>query len=221
MSGPELSSGEVDNLMDGLVETSWMAPFDRKKEFPSVLETFDQPFILERYDLVSSPDELDGDPAEWTLQGSINGQNWSVIDTQRGVEFSSRNERKVIYVTNNKPFSLYRMEFRGIRKESPHVMTFLYAVFQNIMQGNNIEQTSSIVPLQQASPTIQLAELSFYRKTNTQQAGPEASHSVSIGVIIGVVLAVSISILIAIGIICRRRKRRSAPMTDYIIMDVN
>jgi hypothetical protein len=51
------------------------------------------------------------DPQAWTLSGSNDGINWTVLDAQTGISFGSRFEEKTFTVNNNTAaYSYYRLE---------------------------------------------------------------------------------------------------------------
>lgn len=68
------------------------------------------PYVLGRYTLTSANDVPARDPGAWTLSGSVDGVNWTVIDTQSGVTFASRFEEKSFTVTGDTKYSYFRIE---------------------------------------------------------------------------------------------------------------
>ncbi len=67
------------------------------------------PEILKIYTLVSANDAPDRDPKNWTVAGSNDGNNWTVLDTRTDVSFSSRYMNKTFFVNNNTAYTYYRL----------------------------------------------------------------------------------------------------------------
>ena len=68
------------------------------------------PKVLSRYSLTSANDAPVRDPRTWTLSGSNDGENWTVIDTQQDVTFSTRFQEKSFPLNTETGFSYYRIE---------------------------------------------------------------------------------------------------------------
>jgi predicted alpha-1,2-mannosidase len=86
-SGENTGGGEVkENLVDGEPGTKWLV-FE-----PSGWAEFglDAPVRLVRYALTSANDHAERDPVDWTLKGSADGEEWTVLDTRSGESFPER-----------------------------------------------------------------------------------------------------------------------------------
>lgn len=68
------------------------------------------PYALGRYTLTSANDVPARDPSSWTMSGSNDGTNWTVIDTQSGITFASRYEEKSFAVSSDTKYSYFRIE---------------------------------------------------------------------------------------------------------------
>ncbi|NBM14650.1 GH92 family glycosyl hydrolase [Streptomyces sp. GC420] len=80
-------AGEVkENLVDGEPTTKWLA-FE-----PTAWLEFDfaAPVEVVTYALTSANDAPQRDPANWTLKGSADGEDWTTLDTREGQSFGER-----------------------------------------------------------------------------------------------------------------------------------
>ncbi|MEV7279215.1 GH92 family glycosyl hydrolase [Streptomyces sp. NPDC093111] len=90
-SGENASSGEVkENLTDLQPGTKWLV-FE-----PTAWIEFDldAPVKLATYALTSANDAAERDPRDWTLKGSADGKEWTVLDTRAGETFAKRFETR-------------------------------------------------------------------------------------------------------------------------------
>ncbi|CAM5567178.1 discoidin domain-containing protein [Streptomyces fumanus] len=67
------------------------------------------PAAVDRYTITSANDAPDRDPSDWTLQGSMNGTDWSVLDTRVGQTFASRHQTRGFPVANSTAYPYYRL----------------------------------------------------------------------------------------------------------------
>lgn len=71
-------------------------------------QTLIAPQVVRVYSITSGNDEKVRDPKDWTLQGSMDGNVWDVLDTRK-VEFSeARNEVRAFAFENTKAYPYYR-----------------------------------------------------------------------------------------------------------------
>ncbi|MFJ3901374.1 GH92 family glycosyl hydrolase [Streptomyces sp. NPDC090025] len=90
-SGEHTGAGEVkENLVDLQPGTKWLV-FE-----PTAWLEFDtaEPVKLATYALTSANDAAERDPADWTLKGSADGKEWTVLDTRSGESFAQRFQTK-------------------------------------------------------------------------------------------------------------------------------
>ncbi len=76
----------IANLFDGQPATKWVDA--RAASWIKIV--FASPTVLEAYSLTSANDAPDCDPASWTLSGSNDGTNWTVIETRAAQTWSNR-----------------------------------------------------------------------------------------------------------------------------------
>ncbi|MEV4438341.1 GH92 family glycosyl hydrolase [Streptomyces sp. NPDC049577] len=106
-SGENTEAGEVkENLIDGESATKWLV-FARTAwlefEFPTSVKAV-------RYALTSANDAPGRDPKDWTLKGSDDGRNWTVLDRRGGESFERRNQTREFSFAGGTGYRQYRLE---------------------------------------------------------------------------------------------------------------
>ncbi|MEV0276304.1 GH92 family glycosyl hydrolase [Streptomyces sp. NPDC050610] len=106
-SGENSASGEVkENLVDGETTSKWLT-FEKS----SWLE-FDlaEPVKVVRYALTSANDAPGRDPRDWTLKGSEDGKNWTVLDARKDESFEKRQQTREFGFKNSTAYRHYRLD---------------------------------------------------------------------------------------------------------------
>ncbi|MFL6073275.1 MAG: glycoside hydrolase domain-containing protein, partial [Mycobacteriales bacterium] len=106
-SAENTGGGEVkENLIDGDPMTKWLA------FAPTgwVQLALNKPIAAVDYVLTSANDHPQRDPRDWTLQGSTDGQNWTVLDTRTGETFANRFQSKEYRFANTTPYLYYKLD---------------------------------------------------------------------------------------------------------------
>lgn len=62
------------------------------------------------YTIMSANDAPDRDPKSWKLQGSMDGENWTDIDSRKDENFGQRFEKRLFVVKTPGEFCAYRLE---------------------------------------------------------------------------------------------------------------
>ncbi|MBC8868222.1 MAG: sulfatase-like hydrolase/transferase [Planctomycetes bacterium] len=71
----------------------------------------DGPKCLDAYGIMSvKSGSSDGDPQDWTLKGSIDGEKWDVIDQRAGESFHSRYLRREFRISKPGDYAYYRLD---------------------------------------------------------------------------------------------------------------
>ena len=98
---------EDDKLADGLTSTQWsdaaVATWAQYDFGASVTKT------VRRYRLTSG-DSINEDPRNWTLKGSNNGTDFTVLDTRTGQSFANRAETQEFRVADPGAYRYYRLD---------------------------------------------------------------------------------------------------------------
>ncbi|MFF6778772.1 GH92 family glycosyl hydrolase [Streptomyces sp. NPDC012637] len=108
-SGEHAGAGEVkENLVDLQPGTKWLV-FE-----PTAWIEFDldSPIKLATYALTSANDAAERDPRDWTLKGSADGKEWTVLDTRSGESFAKRFETRTYDIAGGgaTAYAHYRLE---------------------------------------------------------------------------------------------------------------
>ncbi|MFD5323219.1 GH92 family glycosyl hydrolase [Streptomyces sp. NPDC127092] len=108
-SGEHAGAGEVkENLVDLQPGTKWLV-FE-----PTAWIEFDldSPVRLATYALTSANDAAERDPRDWTLKGSADGRQWTVLDTRSGESFAKRFETRTYDIAGGgtTAYAHYRLE---------------------------------------------------------------------------------------------------------------
>jgi predicted alpha-1,2-mannosidase len=106
-NGENTGAGEVaENLVDFDPGSKWLV-FEPTgwAQF-----RFDQPVTITRYALTSANDHPERDPRDWTLLGSVDGEDWAEIDSRQGESFSDRFQTKEYAVDTGTAYRYYRLD---------------------------------------------------------------------------------------------------------------
>ncbi|MET9431197.1 GH92 family glycosyl hydrolase [Streptomyces sp. NPDC003036] len=108
-SGENTGAGETkENLVDLQPGTKWLT------FAPTAWVEFDldEPVKVVTYALTSANDAAPRDPRDWTLKGSADGREWTVLDTREGETFARRFETRTYDVDASRaaPYAHYRLE---------------------------------------------------------------------------------------------------------------
>lgn len=68
---------------------------------------------INTYSLVSSGSNPENDPQAWTLYGSIDGEEWIILDKQEKQVFVNRQEKHTYRFTNEMQFSYYKLNIES------------------------------------------------------------------------------------------------------------
>jgi alpha-L-fucosidase 2 len=110
-SGQHANGGneEVNSSTDHDFDTKWCVPTDGQPvtwqvQFPTA------PPPVTSYTLVSANDVPERDPKNWEFSGSLDGQNWTVLDKHANeAPFEKRKEAKTFTFANTVAYTYYRL----------------------------------------------------------------------------------------------------------------
>ncbi|MGA4954300.1 GH92 family glycosyl hydrolase [Streptomyces lavendulocolor] len=109
-SGENGGAGETkENLVDLQPSTKWLT------FTPTAWVEFDldEPVKVVTYALTSANDHAPRDPRNWTLKGSADGAEWTVLDTREDQTFEKRFETRTYDFNNSTEYAHYRLEITG------------------------------------------------------------------------------------------------------------
>ncbi|MFB9275595.1 DNRLRE domain-containing protein [Cohnella cellulosilytica] len=104
-----------DNLNDFSLSSKWLTMQNQS------VVTFEmtEPVVVRGYALSSANDTPGRDPQDWTLEGSLNGTDWTELDRKTEQTFTERFQTKVYRnFTNDTAYSRYRLNITANRGES-------------------------------------------------------------------------------------------------------
>ncbi len=96
----------IGRLNDGNRTTCYHAEFS---EPVSIFVNYDQPVSINTYAITASKNEPTRDPATWTLEGSNDGDTWTLLDSRSEQSFSHRYATQFYAVGAAEPYSNYRL----------------------------------------------------------------------------------------------------------------
>lgn len=112
-SGENAPNEVTENLADGLVTTKWLdfadASFVTYDFGPGNAKT------IKRYRLTSANDSPERDPMDWTLEGSNNNVDFTVLDTRQNIAFANRYETQEFNVTTPGSYRYYKLNISSNR----------------------------------------------------------------------------------------------------------
>ena len=69
---------------------------------------YDQPVSINTYGITASKNEPTRDPSSWTLEGSNDGEAWTLLDSRSAQSFSHRYATQFYTADATEPYSKYR-----------------------------------------------------------------------------------------------------------------
>ena len=103
---PASATEGVEKLSDQNKTTRYRALFDGPQ---SILFSFSEPQFIETYALTAAKDEESRDPRSWSLEGSLDGENWNVLDTRSDQAFSQRYATQFYHLESPAAYQFYRL----------------------------------------------------------------------------------------------------------------
>ena len=87
-------------------------------------------YAINKYTITSANDAPDRDPKNWTLKGSNDGTNWTVVDTRTNITFASRFQKQTFSFTNTTSYQIYRLDISS-SNGSPDLQLAEIEMFNN------------------------------------------------------------------------------------------
>ncbi|MFC5703157.1 carbohydrate binding domain-containing protein [Cohnella faecalis] len=111
-SGEYAIAGEVkENAFDNNLYAKWLVNSSTawiEYHFPGAAA-----YAINSYTLTSANDYSERDPKNWTLKGSNDGTNWTLLDTRTNENFSRRFDTRTYEFTNATSYKHYRFDFEN------------------------------------------------------------------------------------------------------------
>ena len=102
---------EPPKALDNSEGTKWLA-FLPSGTFYQFRFSGGQRHAVNGYTLTSANDTPNRDPYSWTLSGSNDGTNWTVVDTRNAQDFATRFETRLYEFSNNNSYEYYKFDFQ-------------------------------------------------------------------------------------------------------------
>lgn len=96
----------IEKLVDGNLESKYLTG---SRTTWAMFKT-NNPSLVSRYSLTSGNDAPGRDPKNWTLQGSNDGNNWTVIDSRENIKFPLRGQTITFEIENETVYSYYKLD---------------------------------------------------------------------------------------------------------------
>ena len=110
---------KVTNLFDGNITSKWFSDSGLKKYPCYIAWEYKGAFSTKRYSLVSANDVEGRDPKDWNLYGSMNGENYTLIDERKGVLFSDRRQTLSFDLKKTEDYKFFKLEIVATRSNNP------------------------------------------------------------------------------------------------------
>lgn len=103
------SNEDIANLTDGSVYSKYLT-FHASAW---VQVNACQQYVVNKYAISSANDAAERDPMNWMLKGSVDGNNWTTLDSRSNVDFPNRNQRREFIINNSQAVRYYRLEMNN------------------------------------------------------------------------------------------------------------
>ncbi len=111
-SAPALANSEaIGRINDGNRLYHYRAAFD---EPVSVTYTLSDTVCVNAYSITASKSEQTRDPASWRLEGSKDGDNWTLLDTRSDETFSHRYATQFYFLNTTEVYNIYRLTVTAV-----------------------------------------------------------------------------------------------------------
>lgn len=105
------SGEEPDKGLDNSTSTKWLA-FEPTGTYYGFHFANGEQRVVTAYTITSANDVPNRDPYSWTLSGSNDGTNFTVIDTRTAQDFASRFETRLYEFSSMTPYEYYRFDLQ-------------------------------------------------------------------------------------------------------------
>ncbi|QCR21163.1 fibronectin type III domain-containing protein [Pontibacter sp. SGAir0037] len=100
------SSENFQKLIDNNIHTKY---YIKKQQKAWIIYQPVTPTLLSSYTLTSATDNAGRDPKNWLLEGSLNGTDWTMLDTQQNQTFAKRTQTRTFSLGTTIAYKYYRL----------------------------------------------------------------------------------------------------------------
>lgn len=86
---------------------------------------FEEPQLINGYSMTSGNDAPERDPKRWKVEGSIDGENWTVVDDREDESWESRRLSRTFILENATSYNFYRFSILELNSGSNFQMSEL------------------------------------------------------------------------------------------------
>ncbi len=142
------SGSDIGKAVDNNIKTKFITYHDQFY----ILWAGTADIVLSSYSLTSADDAPESDPTSWTLYGSRDQNQWTVLDKKADQLFSNRQEKKECPVENEISYPYYKLEIEGNNGgETTQIAEFaiqgVATSFDDLMQYAEGASHSSLTPM--------------------------------------------------------------------------
>lgn len=105
--GGSPSGEEKEKAFDNNIDTKWL--IFQSTGWIQFQFNSRHKYVITKYAIMSANDEQGRDPKNWTLNGSNDGINWTVLDTRTNETFPTRKLKKIYTFNNTTAYGYYRL----------------------------------------------------------------------------------------------------------------
>ena len=121
-------SGETpDFAFDGKSSTKWLS--FHPTSWLQVQLAEGKSFAIAGYTIISGDDAPERDPKNWTVEGSTDGVNYTVLDKREDQKFGARKESKKYQVANQGTYSYFRLNITSNNGDRSRVQLTEWSIF--------------------------------------------------------------------------------------------
>ncbi|MDP3643248.1 MAG: T9SS type A sorting domain-containing protein, partial [Bacteroidota bacterium] len=103
-SGENLPNEGIDKLYDDILTSKWLV----KTTTAWVIYQYGVARKWDSYAITSGNDSPDRDPLDWTIEGSTDGVNWTLLNTQTGQSLGERIQTNEYSIANAAAYNYYK-----------------------------------------------------------------------------------------------------------------
>ncbi|MDQ8735154.1 glycoside hydrolase N-terminal domain-containing protein [Paenibacillus sp. LHD-38] len=186
-SNPAYGEG-IEKLTDGSVDTKWYSG-DGQPPF-WIQWQYSEAKVIASYSFTSANDVANRDPKNWTLKGSNDGVQWTVLDTRTNEEFASRKQTKSYTFTNSQPYVYYKFDL--VSKGGTQIQLSELKMNDGVGVPNNVDDYRRELDIQNATASVSYKQndvqykreyfLSYPDKVMVMRLTTEGNHPLSFDV---------------------------------------
>jgi len=173
----------VDKLTDGNLNNKWGV----EATAAWIQFAYSTPIVNNRYSLTSGNDDSTRDFKDWTVQGSMNGTSWTVLDTQTGhAPWAARNSTLDFDFVNTTAYNYYKIDITANNGNGSYTQLSEIAFSMTIGAEANISTISGLTSASNLTVTNGgTLTIDATKTVNSITVAPQGKLTLSNGVTLG------------------------------------